>query len=273
VGILRKLAGLVVEFPDEAAPESSRQPDAATGKNGGNADDVLASIERARQELEGHVAQRNAPGPGRAPAGRDPLGAAPIANPFSTDPEPAAAGNAAAADSQIPLPVLLTVDKIYERAGLTADPQQMNIYRVQQMLDDPDMADLDLAMRARTVKLTLKNMGHDLHEVIVDAAKRDHALDSYGEWLDAQVKQVAQQVEAGNARLKQEIDEFIAAKNTQIEANRAALAQAKESQQNYAKDRAAEEQKLFDTVAPFVAPGENPVVVGGNAPAVKGDIK
>jgi hypothetical protein len=259
----------VVEFPDDAAVKTAATPD----KAGAGADDVLASIERARQELEGHVAQRKlgAATP-KAYPDSDPLGrSSTSANPFIDDSAPPAVPSGDAAGSQIPLPTLLTVDKIYDRAGLSADPQQMNVYRVQQMLADPDMADLDLAMRARTVKLTLKNMGHELHEIIVDAAKRDQALDSYGDWLKAQVEHVAEQVETENAKLKQEIDDFIAAKNGQIAANRAAFEQAKASQLTYAQDRQAEEQRLFDTVAPFVAPGENPVVVGGSAGARKGD--
>jgi hypothetical protein len=266
VGILRKLAGLVVEFPDETAPTAS-----GTGGGSEGADDVLASIEKARLELEGHVAQRRT---GSSPAGRpDPLGGADsIANPFAAEANlPPPAPSEAASGSKIPLPTLLTVEQVYERAGLSSDPQQMNIYRVQQMVGDPEMADLDMTIRARMVKMTLKSMGHDLHEIIVDAAKRDSALDSYGGWLTAQVENVGAQVEAENAKLKQEIEEFIAAKNAQIQANRAALEQARQSQASFSQTRQAEEQRLFDTVAPFVAPGENPVVVGGSAPKRKGD--
>jgi hypothetical protein len=174
--------------------------------------------------------------------------------------------------SGIALPSLLTTAQIYERAGLAPKDGEINIFRIEQMLADPEMADLELSIRARTVKMTLKTMGRELHEVLLDAAKRDQALDAYGQWLGETVQQVEAQVQAANARLKQEIEDFVARKNTEIESNTALLAQAHAARQSYAQDKAKEEQRLFDIAAPFVAPGENPVVVGGSS-APKGETK
>ena len=45
------------------------------------------------------------------------------------------------------------------------------------------------------------------------------------------------------------------------------LALAKEGLAGYRSAKKDEEQRLFDTVAPFVAPGKNPVQVNFGAPA------
>jgi hypothetical protein len=195
----------------------------------------------------------------------------PLAGGTFIPPAPTTPADATSAASGIPLPSLLAIDEVYARAGLNAAADTMTVYRVESMLQDPDVADLDLAIRARTVRVTLKNMGHDLHDVLLDAAKRDQALDSYDQWLQEQTQVVAAQVEAQNAKLKQEVEQFIADKNAQIEANKRMLDQAREAQFAFGKQKAAEEQRLFEIVAPFVAAGENPVVIGGNAPS-KGDI-
>jgi hypothetical protein len=274
----------VVEFPEDSKPGTGA---AGKGKPSPE-DDVLAQIERARAELDSAVA-----GKGQAPSA-DPLSGGkfkPEPRPSGTAgsgkptiqhaaAQPAAAGTGGAIDnpfepggsSGIALPSLLTIQQVYERAGLASGPDTLDINRIEQMLADPEMADLALSIRARTVKMTLKTMGKELHDVLLDAAKRDQALDAYGQWLAEAVQTVEAQVQAANARLRDEIAEFTARKNAEIEGNTALLAQAHAARQSYGQDKAKEEQRLFEVAAPFVAPGENPVVVGGSS-APKGDAK
>jgi hypothetical protein len=276
VGVLRKLAELVVEFPDD--------PPGAGGSGKGKAapdDDVLAQIERARAELDSVVSSKPGAGGDRLADGKfkpeaksqPPTAAAVKLGGAGSSGLPAGPGvGGAAAGSGIALPSLLTTAQVYERAGLAPKEGDLNIFRIEQMLADPEMADLELSIRARTVKMTLKTMGKELHEILLDAAKRDQALDSYGQWLGEAVTQVEAQVQAANARLKEEIDEFIAKKNAEIDGNTALLAQAHSARQSFVQEKAREEERLFNIAAPFVAPGENPVVVGGSS-APKGEQK
>jgi hypothetical protein len=270
VGVLRKLAELVVEFPDDPKTQAS-----AT-KAGAREDDVLAQIERVQAELDSSL-KTGSTGKRVAPAGSaDPLSGAafkpgqagqtagttpvqpPIDNPF-TEPQ------------GISLPALLTIQQIYTHAGLDSKEGELDIYRIEQMLADPEMADLELSIRARTVRMTIKTMGKELHDILLDAGRRDQALDAYAQWLADAVSKVEQQVETQNAKLRQEIEEFIAAKNAQIESNLQAAQQARAAKQTFDVQMAAEEERLFAIAAPFVAPGENPVVVGGSAQTRKGD--
>jgi hypothetical protein len=276
------LAELVVEFPDDKP-----QP---AGHGAAAEDDVLAQIEKARQELDSAVSGRGDPKdplaggrfkPDAKPASR-PAGAPAGTPPAAHAPAAAAASPPAGAGIENPfvegtggiaLPSLLSIEQVYGHAGLEPKPEQLDIFRVEQMLADPEMADLDLSIRARTVKMTLKTMGKELHEVLLDAARRDQALDAYAQWLADAVARVEGEVQAANERLKREVEEFTARKNAEIEANRALLEQAWSSQRAFVQDKAKEEQRLFDIAAPFVASGENPVVVGGKAAAPKGERK
>jgi len=111
------------------------------------------------------------------------------------------------------------------------------------------------------VKLALKNMGHELHEIILDAARRDKALDQYSEWLTQKVDECAKQVETANAALEREIAEYTAERRTQIQTNNLIVKQSRADMQAFARLKDSEEERLFKAVAPFVAPGENPVVI------------
>src|SRR5512147_1193859 len=124
MGLLRKLAGLVVEFPDEV----EKKP----------------TIEAIRRDLESGVkpdfekgSQSQDAGPAAAP------GAGAPADPLAP-PSQAASG--------IRLPELLGIAEIYARAQIKSDPQGVSIEKVAEMLGAPEIAPLPLADRARSVK-------------------------------------------------------------------------------------------------------------------------
>jgi hypothetical protein len=75
------------------------------------------------------------------------------------------------------------------------------------------------------------------------------------------VGKVGDQVTAANARHKQEMDDYVAAKQAAIEANLAKLKLAQQALGDFTRTKQVEEERLFRTVSPFVAPGDNPVVV------------
>jgi hypothetical protein len=235
MGLLHKLAGLVVEFPDDAHKQA---PPASSDE------DVVSTIEKVRADLETELKPKFDASKPDAPAG---AGGQP--------------GSGTAGGDQIALPPILSVDEIYKQANLVSDPQGFDVFKVEGMLNDPEMADLAMDMRARMVKMALKNMGRDLRDVLADAARRDQALDQYLAFLREKVGQVTDQVAAANARHKQEMDDFVAAKQAAIEANLAKMKTAQQALGDFTRTKQAEEERLFRTVSPFVAPGENPVVV------------
>ncbi|MBN2082762.1 hypothetical protein JW859_11240 [bacterium] len=250
MGLLRKLAELVVEFPDE--------PEDAGAASAGSGDDVVAAIEKIRLDLE----RGDTPDFEKA-AAEEPAGAAGAADP---DPIPAARPVASTpADSatheDIKLPRVLSIADIYAKAKIVTG-EAFDVFKVESMLNDPEITDLDMAMRARMVRMTLKNMGHELEDIIVDAGIRDRVLEDYNEYLQGEVEKVEQRVGEVNAAIQREIDEFIQGHTAVIEQNRAKLDKIRAAYAEFKRSKEAEEQRLFDIAAPFVDQGKNPVNIG-----------
>jgi hypothetical protein len=252
MGLLRKLAGLVVEFPDEQQPKPG---DSQTG------DDVVAAIEQIRKNLEQtEQAQFNDETEHPAPAAKP--GADVLATPGPPPATPSAeSGLASLAAQQIPLPRVLSIKEIYDKAKLPVG-QDFDIFKVEEMLADPEIADLDIAMRARMVRMTLKNMNRELEDILADATLRDRALESYLEFLDGRVGETTKQLDDVNAAIKRELEEIARKYEGVIEQNRLKRRQLADALADFKRTKEAEEQRLFNIAAPFVGPGANPVDIG-----------
>lgn len=245
MGLLHKLAALVVEFPDE------KEHQGAPKQKGAADTDVVSAIEEIARGLE----TESKPSFEHTAA---PAGAAVDPNAPATDPS--------AADAGIKLPVILNISQVYDKALIKPDAEGFDINRVEQMLANPEIADLPVEIRARSVKMALSSMGKDLRGVLEDAARRDKALDDYQVYLEHRTGQVEDQVTAANAALQKEIEAFTQAKNALMMQNKALLEQARNALSSFSVAKESEEKRLFSIVAPFVTPGENPVIVSGSAP-------
>lgn len=246
MGLLRRLAELIVEFPDEKHPPAQ----GSTERD----EDVVAAIERIRMDLEKSAspdfedageADASAADAGQAEGEKAPSGA-----------------TTGATDDPILVPKALGVTEVYEQARI-APEDGFDVYRVEEMLADPEIADLDVAMRARMVRMTFKNMGLELEDILADAGRRDQALEDYLLFLQRRVTEVEQQVKETNADIQHEIDEFIKARTAVIKRNEAMLRKVLEALEEFRRTKQAEEQRLFDIVSPFVEQGRNPVEIDG----------
>ncbi len=243
MGLLRKLAGLVVEFPeDQSKAGLPKHRDA-------DKQDVVSAIEEIAQGLEAQS----------KPAFDHTAGAT------AALPD-AAATVSGTASSGIKLPVILNVAQVYEKAQIKPDAEGFDISRVEQMLANPEIADLPIEIRARSVKMALQSMGKELRSVLEDAARRDKALDDYMVYLEHRAGQVEEQVAAANDAIRKEIDAFVLAKNTLMDQNKAFQEQARQALAAFGHAKEIEEKRLFNIVAPFVTSGENPVIISGGAP-------
>lgn len=246
MGLLHKLAGLVVEFPDD------KERQGAPKQKGAADTDVVSAIEEIARGLETEA--RPSFEHAAASSGSEPSPSAP------------AAGQASAAEGGIKLPVILSIGQVYEKALIKPDAGGFDITRVEQMLSNPEIADLPVEIRARSVKMALSSMGKDLRSVLEDAARRDKALDDYQVYLQHRTEQVEEQVTAANAALQKEIEAFTQAKNELMLQNKALYEQARNALSSFSTAKEFEEKRLFEIVAPFVSAGENPVIISGGDP-------
>ncbi len=281
MGLLKKLAELVIEFPeDEPGKPGAGKP--ATGKTlgskprgaaqpGGN--DVVDAIEKIRLDLEQSItpdfsdpaAKAGAKGEGAVtrPGTPKPAGAKPgtsvTGSSQATAPGAAASATKAAAGELVTLPEVLDLAGVYQRADLTG--KEFDIYKVEALMVDQEVADLEPAMRARMVRMTLKNLGKELTDILADAGRRDAALEAYARLLAEQGAELRAEVERINAAVQQEMDAFVAARTAVIKANQQRLADYQGLQQAFQEAKHAEEERLFNIAAPFVAGGANPVAL------------
>jgi phage gp36-like protein len=256
MGLMKKLLGLVVEFPEDHEGRQAAKPEKKTSES----DDVVAAIEQIRKDLEGE--QTSALKSSLAePVAKDKPHLPPVASQSSPSDKPsgtATATSAASAPGIQPL-VVLEIPQVYAKAKIENAPDGFNVYKVEQMFADPDIADLPVEIRARSVNMALRTMGQDVKSLLLDAGKRDQVLDAYEQVLNQQAEDISRKVQEANASLQQEVDSFVTARKASMEQNLRVLEQTRKELARYQQERQAEEQRLFNIVAPFVAPGENPV--------------
>ena len=250
MGLLKKLAELVIEFPDE---EASQVASGTPGSMGSEANaDVVDAIEKIRRDLEqsmepdfssegSHREENVSAGESSAPS----------------EPSPAPAS---ASEELVSLPVVLDVAGVYQRAELTG--KEFDIYKVETLMADQEVADLEPALRARMVRMTLKNLGKELTDILADAGKRDAALEAYLRLLEQQGAKLSADVERINARIQQEIDAFVEARTAVLKQNAQRLAEYTSRVNAFQDEKQAEEERLFKIAAPFVSEGANPVELG-----------
>jgi hypothetical protein len=243
MGLLRKLAELVVEFPE------GNQPEEAGGQAG---DDVVAAIEQIRLDLEQSS---------QAEFSEDESVAAAPAASQAAAALPAESDLARLAAQQIPLPRALSIQEIYEKAKIPAGAD-FDIFKVEEMLADPEIADLDVTMRARMVRMTLKNLGRELTDILADASLRDRALESYYEFLTGRTGEVAAQLQKANAGIQRELDSLVQQYKGIMESNDIKRQRIEDSLADFKRTKEVEEQRLFNIAAPFVGQDPNPVDIG-----------
>jgi len=152
-------------------------------------------------------------------------------------------------------------DKIYEAAGLSPrDSESFTIHKVEELLDSEHLSGLSDKVKQRSIMVTLESNDKTLDEVIQDAVARDKALDHYDGMLRKDVKDLERQVEQENARIEQEIEEYLKRKKAQMQKNKQKVEQARQMYEKWKGEKESEEQRLLEAVSVFV--DENPITEG-----------
>ncbi len=152
---------------------------------------------------------------------------------------------------------------VYQAAGLT-DPQHgYTAYKVLEILNSSDFANLDSKAKAAALTGFLKMNPAGpvpIVDVVQDAVRRDQALDKFEELLRKKLRARTEQIEGDNRRLQAEIDELARSNREKMDANRKEIAGEEERFARWQVTKRIEERKLFDAVSPFVE--ANPISTG-----------
>lgn len=152
---------------------------------------------------------------------------------------------------------------VYQAAGVTDPPHGYTAYKVLEILNSPDFANLDSKAKAAALTGFLKMNpagAVPIADVVQDAVRRDQALDKFEELLRKKLRARTEQIEEDNRRLQAEIDDLALRNREKMDANRKELAGEEERLARWQVTKRIEERKLFDAVAPFVE--ANPVSTG-----------
>ncbi|MEP7013210.1 MAG: hypothetical protein ABJC13_23055 [Acidobacteriota bacterium] len=165
---------------------------------------------------------------------------------------------ATAAASEIP-----DFAAVYRAAGIEVPAHGYSAFKILEILESPDLAPLDGKAKAAALGGFLKmNPGGPvpLSDVIQDAVRRDQALDRFEEFLRGKLTTREAEAERQNAALQAEIDELSRKNRETMETNRRALEAERANLESWRVQKQAEEQRLFEAVAPFV--DQNPITTG-----------
>jgi hypothetical protein len=160
-------------------------------------------------------------------------------------------------------------EEIYRAAEIPTPAHGYTIMKIAEMLRSERIRALPAEVKRNSILLALDAAGVKIEEVIEDAVRRDRALDGFERVQQRALDDLEARKNKENKDIQTELDRLIEEHNARIQANRDELAREKERFYGWRLQKQEEEQKIADSVSPFVA--ENPITTGGKA-AVARDV-
>ncbi len=156
-------------------------------------------------------------------------------------------------------------ETIYKAAKVPAPAHGYTVDRVEAMLGNPRLAGMSESVKANSVLMALEVAGVSINDVVSDAVARDRAIDDFEAWWAAKVGQLESDKRAENAAIEDEMNRYLEAQRERIRGNNAAVQKAVETFTTWKDRKRVEEQRLYQTVSPFVT--ENPITLNTGAVA------
>jgi predicted ATPase len=154
-------------------------------------------------------------------------------------------------------------ETIYRAAKVPVLAHGYTIDKVAAMLQNPRLSGMSASVKANSVLMALEVAGVAIDDVVADAVARDRAIDDFEAWWTAKVARIESEKRAENAAIEDEMNRYLEAQRNRIRANNAAVQQAQETFASWKDRKREEEQRLYDSVQPFVT--ENPVTLNTGA--------
>jgi hypothetical protein len=156
-------------------------------------------------------------------------------------------------------------DDIYNAAEISMPAHGFTIMKVGDMLRSEHIRNLPKDVKRSSVLVALEAAGAPIQEVIEDAIKRDHALDTYERVQERALNALEAQKSKENEQIQAEMDRVITEHRNRMQANTDAVAKERERFYAWRLKKQEEEQKISDAVSYFVTP--NPITTGNAAAA------
>jgi hypothetical protein len=151
---------------------------------------------------------------------------------------------------------------VYQEAGVELPAHGYGVDKVAEMLQSKRLGTLGREVKATAVMAALEAAGAPIRDVIQDGVRRDGALDAFEAAKDAELRDLQRQSQARVAAIKEEIDEFLRSKNTEIEQLKQATEAAEKAFASLQARKRKEEERIHEVVAHFIEGADNPISTG-----------
>jgi hypothetical protein len=207
---------------EEVARESG--PDAPDRPSGGGLKSFLDFFVKVVPEETGEAPGANAPKPKSAAAPPKP---APASGPRVGDlvaGEPAPKFDLHQPDADLSSKPF---DEIYREAGVSGPP--CGVDELATLMENPAVANQPLSVKIIAVNLALSAKGINHEAPVADAVRRDRALDAFQAMLNERARDAERRNLAKIQQLTLETEEYLKRKQTEMDALRSEIAEAKPS--------------------------------------------
>ncbi|KAF0249670.1 MAG: hypothetical protein FD167_927 [bacterium] len=151
-------------------------------------------------------------------------------------------------------------EEIYKEAGVFKF--KCSIDELVDLMNSPTVASHPLAIKVVAVNLALTAKGVKLDDYIADAVRKDRALDAYQLMLNERASEIENKAKADIESIQKEVEEYLKKKQQEMEKLRTQASEASRQAVEFAISRQVEEQRLADTISPFLEGKPNPVSIG-----------
>ena len=160
-------------------------------------------------------------------------------------------------------------EDVYNAAEIRPPGHGFTIMKVGEMLRSEHIRNLPKDVKRSSVLVALEAAGAPIQEIIEDAVRRDHALDTYERVQEKALADLETQKSSENASIQADLDRIVTEHRNHMQANTDAIAKERERFYAWRVKKQEEEQKISDTVSYFVT--ENPITTGNSAAAAAPD--
>lgn len=150
-------------------------------------------------------------------------------------------------------------DEIYAEAGIGETTCSVN--ELETLLNNPTIINQPMSVKIVAVNLALSAKGVTIEAPVSDAVRRDRALDAYQKMLVERSRAIEQENMTRIQGITKEIEEYLKAKQAEVDALRGEIAEAGRQSLDFSARREAEERRLATLVSPFLEGKPNPVTV------------
>lgn len=150
-------------------------------------------------------------------------------------------------------------DEIYAEAGIGETTCSVN--ELETLLNNPTIVNQPMSVKIVAVNLALSAKGVTIEAPVSDAVRRDRALDAYQKMLVERSRAIEQENMSRIQGITKEIEEYLKAKQAEVDALRGEIAEAGRQSLDFSARREAEERRLASLVSPFLEGKPNPVTV------------